>query len=104
MESGLTRRAEMYIDPGDHHYRSRAVGAVRVRRITEPRMGPYLPCVRRNFLLLVGERLSSSYEGGGPLWSSNQSAILANGTGASTPLGAVSIGENSLLFPRLSNF
>ena len=42
MESGLTRRAGRYIDPGDHRYSSRVVGAVEIRRISEPGMGPYL--------------------------------------------------------------
>ena len=65
-------------------------------------MGPYLPRVRRNCPSSVGEPLSSFYKGGGPLWSSNQSAILAIGTGVSTPLGAVSTRENSVFFPRLS--
>ena len=67
-------------------------------------MGPYLRRVRRNCPPLVGEPLSSSYWGGGPLWSSNQSAILANGTGVSTPWGEVSTRENSIFFSRLSNF
>ena len=30
MESGLTRRAGTYIDPGDHRYSSRVAGAVEI--------------------------------------------------------------------------
>ena len=104
MESGLIRHAGRNIDTGDHRYSSRVAGAVEIRRISEPGMGPYLPRVRRNCLPSVGEPLSYSYLGGGPLWSSNQSAILANGTGVSTPWGAVSTRENSVFFPRLSKF
>ena len=42
MESGLTRRAGTYVDPGYHRYMyiSRVVGA-----ISEPGMGPYIPRV-----------------------------------------------------------
>ena len=61
MESGLTRCAGRYIDPGDHRYSSRVVGAVEIRRISEPGMGPYLPRVRRNCPPSVGEPLSFSY-------------------------------------------
>ena len=65
MESGLTRRARRYIDPGDHRYSSRVAGAVDIRRISEPEMGPYLPRVRRNCPPSVGEPQSSSYLGWG---------------------------------------
>ena len=61
MESGLTRRAEGYTDPGDHRYSSRVAEAVEFRTISEPGMGPYLPRVRRNCPPSVGEPLSSSY-------------------------------------------
>ena len=61
MESGLTRRAGRYIDPGDHRYSSRVAGAVEIRRISEPGIGPYLPRVRRNCAPSVSEPLSSSY-------------------------------------------
>ena len=40
MESGLTRRAERYIDPGDHRCSFRITGSVEIRRIYEPGMGP----------------------------------------------------------------
>ena len=43
------------IDLGNHRYSSRVVGAVEIRRISEPGMGTYLPHVRRNCLPLVGE-------------------------------------------------
>ena len=102
MGSGLTHAVRGGIDPGHHRYSSRVVGAVEIRRVSEPGMGPYLSRVRRNCPLLVGEPLSSS-EGGAALWSSNQSAIIANGVGASTPLGAVTTGQKSVLFPGLSN-
>ena len=45
------------IDLGNHRYSSRVVGAVDIRRISEPERGPYLPRVRRNCPLLVGEPL-----------------------------------------------
>ena len=61
MESGLTHRVERYIDLGDHRYSFRVVGAVEIRRISEPRMGPNLARVRPNCPQLVGEPLSSSY-------------------------------------------
>ena len=48
------------IDPGDHRYSYRVVGAVEIRRIYEPWMGPYLPRVQRNCPPLVDESLSSS--------------------------------------------
>ena len=61
MESGLTRHAGRYIDPGDHRYSSRVVGTVEIRIIFEPGMGPYFPRVRQNCPPLVGEPLLSSY-------------------------------------------
>ena len=85
MESGLTRRAESYINPGDHRYSSHVAGVVEIRRTSEPGMEPYLPRVRRNCPSSVGQPLSLSYYGGGLLWSSNHSAIPANNAGVSTP-------------------
>ena len=43
MESGLTRRAGRYIDPGDHRYSSRVVRAAEIRRTSEPGWGPISP-------------------------------------------------------------
>ena len=110
MESGLTRRAGRYREiivikalKFPHCW-----GCGDFRRVSGPGMGPYLPRVRRNCPPSVGEPISSSYSdslsGGRPLCSSNQSAILADGTGVSTPWGPVSTRENSVFFPRLSNF
>ena len=56
IKSGLTRRAGRHIDPGDHRYSSHVVGAVEIRRISEPGMEPSIPPgVRWNCPLLVGE-------------------------------------------------
>ena len=43
------------IDPGDYRYSSRVVGAVNIRRMSEPGMRLFLPRVRRNCPPLVGE-------------------------------------------------
>ena len=64
MES-RTCRAGRYIEPGDqcyssrvaHRYSSRVAGAVEIRKISEPGMGPYLPRVRRSCPSSVGEPL-----------------------------------------------
>ena len=65
MDSGLTCRAGRYIDPEDHRYSSSVAGAVagavEIRRISEPGMGPYLPRLQWNCPPSVGEPLSSSY-------------------------------------------
>ena len=89
------------IDPGDHLYSSRVVGAEEIRRISEAGMTPILPCMRHNSALLVGEPPHSS-QGGAALWSSNQSATLPNRTGDSTRRRVVSTGEILFLFPGLS--
>ena len=60
MGSGLTHAVRGGIDPGDHRYSSRVVGAVEIRRISEPGMGSYVPRVRRNCPPMVGEPLSAS--------------------------------------------
>ena len=45
------------IDLGDHRYSSRVVGAVEIRRISEPGTGSYLPRVRRNCPPLIGDSI-----------------------------------------------
>ena len=90
------------IDPGGHRYSSRVVGAVDIQRISERGMGPYLPRVRRNCPPLVGEPLSSSYDG-----DTVELEPISDFSGRSWGFHSVRGGddprENSVLFPGLSN-
>ena len=71
-------------DTGGHRFYSRVFGAVEIRGIHESGMGPYLPCVRRKCLPLMG-----LYPPRTALWSSNQSAISQRDWGFLTVQGDV---------------
>ena len=105
MKSELTRRAGRYIDPGDHRYSPRVAGAVEFFGVFLNRgWGPVSPVCDGTTPHWLVSLYHPPIRVEGPLWSSNQSAILANGTRVSTPWGAVSTRENSVFFPHLSNF
>ena len=56
---GVYTQYEGRVDPGDHRYRSRVVGAVEVQGTFLQGMGHYLPRVRRNSPPLISGPLSS---------------------------------------------
>ena len=83
------------VDTGSHRYCSRGFGAVEIRGVHEAGMGPYLPCVRRKCLPLMG-----LYPPWTALRSSNQSAISQRDWGFLTVQGGVDPRKLALL-PRL---
>ena len=103
MESGLTRRAGRCIDAGDHRYISRVTGVVKIFGVFLNRgWRPISPvCDRTAPHRLVTLYHSPTRMGGR---CGNPTIQRSNGTGVSTPWGAVPTRENSVFFPSLSNF
>ena len=48
-----------------------------VRSVFESGMGAYLPRVQRTCAPLVGEPVSTPWDGAAPVWNSNQPAIMS---------------------------